>query len=120
VQPLGQQWEYLQLATGQPLWMRARPWMRTTGEATRAALAKQPSGDLGCWERAKPLEACQGCALARFVAIEQRQRLLPWAADALPGGGGGMPVARLKGLPLLSTAWRKPFGAGKSKLTVSG
>src|SRR5690348_11173997 len=72
--------------------MRARPWMGTTGEATRAALAKQPPGDLGCCKRAKPLEDCQGCALARFFAIEQRQRLLPWATDALPDGGGGMPV----------------------------
>src|SRR5262249_44499246 len=104
---LGQEGKDLELAIGQPLRIRTRPCMWSTGKVTRAPRVEPPSGDLGGWRRAETLEESQRLALSGLVAIQAREGLLVGAADLLPGVRRGAPVARnLQGVGGGRLIWR--------------
>jgi hypothetical protein len=54
---------------------------------------KASSGNLYRWRSIQPLEDGQGHALSSFISIQESKRLLPGAAEALPGVCRCAPVA---------------------------
>src|SRR5262249_55479702 len=95
-QSLGEQRKDLELTIGQPLWICARPWARSTPESTpeptRATLKEPPARNLHCWSRPKALKDGQCRALGRFIALQEGKGLFPGTTDPLPRARGGAPV----------------------------